>query len=55
MLVSPRYANWSITTIAMEAGFNDLSYFKRRYGMTPSDLRAQTNRDRLPGLDFEHL
>jgi AraC-like DNA-binding protein len=44
MLVSPRYATLSITDIAMEAGFGDLSYFnrrfKRRYLMTPSELRA---------------
>jgi len=46
MLASPRYATWSVTAIALEAGFGDLSYFnrrfKRRYLMTPSELRAQT-------------
>jgi AraC-like DNA-binding protein len=46
MLTSPRYATWSITAIALEAGFSDVSYFnrrfKRRYLMTPSDLRART-------------
>lgn len=46
MLASPRYAAWSITAIALEAGFGDVSHFnrrfKRRYLMTPSDLRAQT-------------
>jgi AraC-like DNA-binding protein len=51
MLTSPRYASWSVTAIALEAGFNDLSHFnrrfKRRYRMTPSDLRAQAKRDRL--------
>ncbi len=45
MLTSPRCASWSVTAIALEAGFSDLSYFnrrfKRRYQMTPSDLRAQ--------------
>ncbi|MBN8989283.1 MAG: helix-turn-helix transcriptional regulator [Rhizobiales bacterium] len=45
MLTSPRYANWSITAIALEAGFGDLSHFnrrfKRRYFMTPSDMRRQ--------------
>lgn len=45
MLTSPRYANWSITAIALEAGFGDLSHFnrrfKRRYFMTPSDMRTQ--------------
>lgn len=46
MLASPRYATWSVTAIALEAGFDDVSYFnrrfKRRYLMTPSELRAQT-------------
>jgi AraC-like DNA-binding protein len=58
MLTSPRCATWSVTTVALEAGFNDLSYFnrrfKRRYGMTPSDVRAQAKRDGLPGSDLEH-
>jgi AraC-like DNA-binding protein len=49
MLTSPRFAAWSITAIAFEAGFGDLSHFnrrfKRRYLMTPSDLRGQ---ERLP-------
>lgn len=44
MLTSPRYATWSVTAIALEAGFGDISYFnrtfKRRYFMTPSDMRA---------------
>ena len=43
MLADPRYAGWSITAIAFEAGFGDLSYFDRafrsRYGATPSDFR----------------
>ena len=46
MLTSPRYVTWSITAIALEAGFGDLSHFnrsfKRRYLMTPTDLRRQT-------------
>jgi AraC-like DNA-binding protein len=46
MLASPRYATCSITAIALEAGFGDISYFnrrfKRRYLMTPSDWREQT-------------
>ncbi len=44
MLTSPRHASRSITDIALEAGFNDLSHFnrrfKRRFQMTPSDMRA---------------
>jgi AraC-like DNA-binding protein len=46
MLVSPRFAGWTITAISQEAGFGDLSYFNRRfrahYGMTPSEVRAQS-------------
>jgi AraC-like DNA-binding protein len=49
MLTSPRYAAWSITAIALEAGFGDLSHFnrrfKRRYLMTPTDVRRQTRHD----------
>lgn len=45
MLLSPRYAAWSVTAIALEAGFGDVSYFnrrfKRRFSMTPSDVRAR--------------
>lgn len=44
MLSSPRYANWTIVAIALEAGFGDLSHFNRRfkarYEKTPSDVRA---------------
>jgi AraC-like DNA-binding protein len=43
MLVSPRYADWTITAISQEAGFGDLSYFNRRFRTafeeTPSDVR----------------
>lgn len=46
LLISPRYAAWSIAAIALEVGFGDLSHFnrrfKRRYMMTPSDMRART-------------
>lgn len=49
MLSDPRYAGRSITAIAFEAGFNDLSYFnrvfRRRYEATPSDIRASSLRD----------
>jgi len=44
MLSDPRHSGRSITAIAFEAGFNDLSYFnrafRRRYDATPSDVRA---------------
>ncbi len=43
-LVDPRFAGHMISTIAFESGFGDLSYFnhvfRRRYGATPSDIRA---------------
>lgn len=46
MLGDPVWARHSITDIAYEAGFNDLSYFNRafrkRYNATPSDIRAET-------------
>jgi len=42
-LGDPRYADYQISDIVFEAGFGDLSYFnrtfRRRYGMTPSDVR----------------
>jgi AraC-like DNA-binding protein len=43
LLVDPRHADGSISALAFEAGFGDLSYFnrtfRRRYGATPSDVR----------------
>ena len=43
MLVDRRYADHSISAVAYEAGFSDLSYFnrtfRRRYGATPSAIR----------------
>jgi AraC-like DNA-binding protein len=48
MLVDPRYADRSISAVAYEAGFGDLSYFnrtfRRRYGATPSDVRQGARR-----------
>ncbi|HWT98891.1 MAG TPA: helix-turn-helix domain-containing protein [Terriglobales bacterium] len=39
-----RFRDWTISGIAYESGFGDLSHFnhcfRRRYGMTPSDVRA---------------
>jgi AraC-like DNA-binding protein len=44
MLRDPRYDRHNISTLAYEVGFNDLSYFnrvfRRRYGETPSGVRA---------------
>jgi len=43
MLQDPRFTAWTISTIAYECGFGDLSYFnrtfRRHYGRTPSDVK----------------
>jgi len=48
-LIDPRFAGRMISTIAFESGFGDLSYFnhvfRRRYGATPSDIRAAARKD----------
>jgi AraC-like DNA-binding protein len=48
MLVDTRCADRSISAVAYEAGFGDLSYFNRtfcrRYGATPSDVRKAARR-----------
>jgi len=53
ILTSPRYRTWSVTAIALEAGFGDISHFnrcfKRRYSMTPTDMRAHLKNNRTPG------
>ncbi len=50
MLTDPRYAGRTISTIAFEAGFNDLSYFNRtflrHYHATPSDVREAAKREK---------
>lgn len=47
-LIDPHRSGRSISTIAFEAGFGDLSYFnrsfRRRYGATPSEIRATLRR-----------
>jgi AraC-like DNA-binding protein len=44
MLADPRHAGLTISAIAFAGGFGDLSYFhrvfRRRFGATPSDVRA---------------
>ena len=44
MLGDLRFSGRTISAIAFESGFGDLSYFnnafRRRYGMTPSDVRG---------------
>jgi AraC-like DNA-binding protein len=46
LLTDPRQINKPVGSIAYEAGFSDLSYFnrsfRRKFGMTPSDLRGRT-------------
>jgi len=45
-LRQPRSATWTISSIAYDAGFGDLSYFnrtfRRRYGITPSGARWES-------------
>jgi AraC-like DNA-binding protein len=53
MLTDSRFADRSITSVAFDAGFGDLSYFnrafRRYYGGTPSEVRAEA------GLYREHI
>jgi AraC-like DNA-binding protein len=48
-LGDPRFANHTISSLAFSAGFGDLSHFnhrfRRKYGATPSDVRAMAHRD----------
>jgi AraC-like DNA-binding protein len=48
MLGDPRCVGLSVTTIAFEAGFGDLSYFhrtfRRAYGASPSDVRVAVHK-----------
>jgi len=48
MLIDPRYKDEKISTIAYDSGFADVSYFnrmfRRSYGESPSDVRAQAHR-----------
>jgi AraC-like DNA-binding protein len=43
-LSDARFARHTIAALALRAGFADLSYFnrafRRRYGVSPSDIRA---------------
>ncbi|HXC56127.1 MAG TPA: AraC family transcriptional regulator [Rhizomicrobium sp.] len=44
MILNPRFADHSISAIALQCGFGDISYFNRRFrskfGATPSKVRA---------------
>jgi AraC-like DNA-binding protein len=48
MLADPRYAGSTVIAIAFAVGFGDISYFnrafRRRFGATPSDIRAEAQR-----------
>jgi AraC-like DNA-binding protein len=45
MLTNPRLAHQKISFVAIESGFSNLSYFnetfRRRFGLTPSEMRVQ--------------
>jgi AraC-like DNA-binding protein len=49
MLTEDRYASWTVSAIASEAGFSDLSHFnrdfRRSFGVSPSDVRAEAARN----------
>jgi AraC-like DNA-binding protein len=46
MLTDPRFSDRTVSSLAFETGFGDLSYFnrsfRRLYGATPSDVRANS-------------
>lgn len=48
MLTDPRFTNVAISSLALDAGFADLSHFnrsfRRRFGRTPSDVRDAAGR-----------
>jgi len=51
LLTDPHGASRKISTVAFESGFGDLSYFnrtfRRRYGLAPSEVRAEARSDEL--------
>jgi AraC-like DNA-binding protein len=53
LLADPRHTGRAIGAIALDAGFGDLSHFnkmfRRRFGATPSDIRAAAQRARNGG------
>jgi AraC-like DNA-binding protein len=55
MLTDFRFAERSVTSVAFDAGFGDLSYFdrvfRRSYGATPSDVRADHAKAAPPPSD----
>ena len=51
VLADPRHSGEKISAVAFDCGFGDVSYFnrafRRRYGVAPSDVRAQARGDVL--------
>jgi AraC-like DNA-binding protein len=49
MLCDPRFGDRSISSVAFDVGFSDLSYFnrtfRRRYSATPTDIRQSSGRN----------
>ena len=49
MLTDQRWSDRTVSSVAFDAGFGDLSYFnrafRRRYGATPSDVRRKARRE----------
>jgi AraC-like DNA-binding protein len=52
MLRDPCLGGYSISSVAYDVGFGDLSYFnralRRRYGATPSEIRQSAERHDWP-------
>jgi AraC-like DNA-binding protein len=48
ILNEPRFRDRSISSVAFDVGFGDLSYFRRRYDATPSEIRQGAKRGNLP-------
>jgi AraC-like DNA-binding protein len=51
LLIAPRDRHRKISDISLAVGFSDLSYFnrafRRRFGITPSEIRAETGHVKL--------
>jgi AraC-like DNA-binding protein len=56
MLTDPQFSGRTVSSLAFETGFSDLSHFnrcfRRRYGATPSDVRANS---KSPSADLRFL
>lgn len=51
MLIDRRFSERTVSSVALDVGFGDISYFnrafRRRYGATPSDVRAEAQSGEL--------